>query len=553
MKKIFLSLILLGFYSFSFSQTINDSIKKKIDELFVKWDNSSSPGCAIGIVRNDSLIYAKGYGMANLENNIPITPETKFYMASVSKQFTGYCIVLLARQGKVKLDEDVHTYLPWVPDFRDKITVRNLLNHTSGLRDDIDLSLICGLGGDGMLTQSLALNIIKRQRYLNFKPGKQYQYSNSNFVLLAEIVKSVSGQSFKSFADSAIFKPLGMNHTLFLDDYTHLIQNRASSYSKVDSTLFANNFQNVYTLGDGGLFSNITDMKKWVVNFYSPKVGDSEDIEQLTQKGILNDGKENSYALGIRVNTYKGWKRYTHTGSLAGYRNYIAIYPDLKIGIIIFSNLDNPTPRDMVSKLTDLFIKDTSTTKQAIVEGNVAVFTDTDNLKKICGNYLSNNGVKFNFVIRNQKLYWEANANSILLLKKSHNTFLNSQDSSVRFVFSDIDTKKKLVTQYLPDNVRLLTKYTIDNSQTEQELMSYTGLYNSPELDCIYGITLKGRQLILTSSKYEDSELKYLGKDELFHKNGLGHLQIIRNKQSKVIGFEIDNGSIMHLRFSKIG
>ena len=551
MKKIFLSVILLGFCSFSFSQTINDSIKKKIDELFVKWDNPSSPGCAIGIVRNDSLIYTKGFGMSNLENNIPITSETKFYMASVSKQFTGYCIVLLARQGKVKLDEDVHIYLPWVPDFGNKITVRNLLNHTSGLRDDIDLSAICGLGVDGMLTQSLALNLIKRQRYLNFKPGKQYQYSNSNFVLLAEIVKSVSGQSFKSFADSAIFKPLEMNNTFFLDDHTQLIKNRAYSYSKVGSNAFANNFQNVYTLGDGGLFSNIMDMKKWVVNFYSPKAGDSKEIEQLTQKGMLNDGKQISYALGILVNTYNGWKRYSHGGGLAGYRNYVAIYPDLKMGIIVFSNLDNPTPRDMVSKLTDLFIKDTSAPKQANVDNNVAVLTDTDKFKKICGNYLSNDGTEFNFVLRNQKLYLETIGNSILLLKVSNNTFINSQDSSIKFVFSDIDTKKKLVTQYFPDNVRLLTKYTIDNSQTEQELILYTGFYNSPELDCNYGITLKGKQLILTSSKYVDSELKYLGKNELFHKNGLGHLQIIRSKQNKVIGFEMNNGSIMHLRFNK--
>ncbi|MBK8282600.1 MAG: serine hydrolase [Saprospiraceae bacterium] len=198
-----------------FSQSLPDSIIKRIDNLYTKWNSSTSPGCAVGIIRNDSLIFAKGYGIANIENEIPITAKTIFYMASVSKQFTGYCIVLLARQGKLKLDEDIHVYLPWAPDFGKIITVRNLLNHTRGIRDDIHLSAISGIGYEGMLTQDLALNIIKRQRSLNFSPGEKYSYSNSNYVLLSEIVKAVSGKSFRSFADSSIFKPLRMLDTHF--------------------------------------------------------------------------------------------------------------------------------------------------------------------------------------------------------------------------------------------------------------------------------------------------------------------------------------------------
>jgi CubicO group peptidase (beta-lactamase class C family) len=287
-----------------FSQSLPDSIIGKIDDLYKKWDKNVTPGCAIGIVKNDSLIFSRGYGMANLENEIPITDETIFYMASVSKQFTGYCVVLLAKQGKLKLDEDIHVYLPWVPDFGVKITVRNLLNHTSGIRDDIYLAAISGLGSDGMLTQNLALNILKRQHYLNFNPGEKYSYSNSNYVLLSEIIKAVSGKSFRSFADSSLFKPLGMMHTHFQDNYVELIKNRAFSYQRVDSNRYINDFQNVYTLGDGGLFSNISDMSKWVNNFYTPKAGDLSDIVQLSEKGKLNNGKLLTYALGINVDKY---------------------------------------------------------------------------------------------------------------------------------------------------------------------------------------------------------------------------------------------------------
>ncbi|MBC7507457.1 MAG: beta-lactamase family protein, partial [Ferruginibacter sp.] len=374
MKRISILTLLIGFYSLSFSQTIDDSTKKKIDELFTQWVNPKSPGGAIGIVRNDSLIYAKGFGMANLENNIPNTTETNFYMASVSKQFTGYCIVLLAKQGKVKLEEDIRIYLPWFPNYGDKITVRNLLNHTSGIRDDLDLATISGLNRFGMVTQLHALSLIKSQRSLNFTPGKQHQYSNSNFVLLAEIVETVSGQSFSSFADSAIFKPLGMNHTSFPEDYTKLISNRANSYSKINNSSFTNNFQNVYTLGDGGMFSNIVDMQKWVSNFFNPKVGNYKDIEQLTQKGRLNNGNEIFYALGVNVTTLKGWNRYHHRGSMAGYGNYVAIYPNLKLGIIVFGNVNsNPAPRDMVVQINDLLIKDNPTVKNVTIDEKVAV------------------------------------------------------------------------------------------------------------------------------------------------------------------------------------
>ena len=206
--------------------------------------------------------------MANLEYGIPNTPATIFYAASVSKQFTGYCIALLARQGKINIDEDIHIYLPWMFDFKKRITVRNLLNHTSGIRDDVDLAAISGLGIDGVLTQQSALDIIKKQQTLNFDPGERYSYSNSNYILLAEIVKAISGQSFRDFADSAIFKPLGMANSHFHDDPGELIRDRAISYWDVGDQSFVNAFQNVYTFGDGGLFTNVNDLSKWIMNFY---------------------------------------------------------------------------------------------------------------------------------------------------------------------------------------------------------------------------------------------------------------------------------------------
>lgn len=215
-----LIIISIIFFSINFlhSQSIPDSTKTKIDKLFAKWDTKDSPGCVIGIVRNDSLIYAKGFGMANLEYGIPNSPATIYHIASVSKQFTTYCIVLLARQGKLNLNDDVRKYLQWFPDLHEKITIQNLLTHTSGIRDQWQLLAISGTRLDDVITQEQIIKMLSKQEALNFKPNEKATYSNSGYTMLAEIVKSVSGQSLREFADSAIFQPLKMTNTYFHDD-----------------------------------------------------------------------------------------------------------------------------------------------------------------------------------------------------------------------------------------------------------------------------------------------------------------------------------------------
>src|ERR1043165_9303303 len=236
------------FFLFVFSVIIlrasSQAPVEKIDSIFKTWSNSNTPGCAVGIVRNDSLIFAKGYGMANLEYGIPITPETIFHMASVSKQFTAYAILLLAKQGKLQLDDDIHKYLSWFPDLKEKITIHNLVNHTSGIRDQWQLLAISGTRIDDVITQEHIIKILSKQQALNFKPGDQYSYSNSGFTMLAEIVRSVTGQSLRQFTDSAIFKPLGMNNTHFHDDYTEIEKNRSYSYDRIDETHFSNSILN---------------------------------------------------------------------------------------------------------------------------------------------------------------------------------------------------------------------------------------------------------------------------------------------------------------------
>jgi CubicO group peptidase (beta-lactamase class C family) len=560
-KDSFVSLIICIVMATNlFSQSLPVSTIKTIDSLFIKWDNTNSPGCAIGIVRNDSLIYSKGYGMANLEYSIPITPETIFYMASVSKQFTAYSIVLLSRQGKIKLDDDIHVYLPWFPNLGQKIAVRNLLNHTSGIRDVFGLAAISGVGEDGMITQELALKLLKRQASLNFRPGEKYSYSNSNFILLSEIVKNVSGTTFRAFTDSAIFKPLGMSQSHFEDNYYEVIKNRAESYAISDSTHYENNFKNVFTMGDGGLFSNINDMAKWIINFYNPRAGDLKDIAQLTLKGKLNNGKELLYASGIVSNKYKGWRVYTHIGGLAGYRTMTAAYPDLKMGIIVFGNQGDLSTFSKINQIADLLITDTTASvknKEQLLKGKTNErLNNSVDLNRIVGDYISNDGLEMHFRSSNNMLYADAFGGSFLLTKENMDSLSFFSDPLLTLSFSSSTAAGNYVLASFPaedDEKYMLKKYVTNTSPTAQVLQIYTGIYNCPELDCNYSIILKEHHLLLTTSKYSDAPLILMDVDYLHNDlDGMNNLRMIRNNKNQITGFEVNSGGVMHLRFNKI-
>jgi CubicO group peptidase (beta-lactamase class C family) len=539
------------------AQSIPDSVKTKIDRLFARWDNNNSPGCAIGIVMNDSLVYTKGYGMANLEYGLPITPSTIFHMASVSKQFTAYCIVLLAKQGKLNFDDNIRKYLPWFPSMRDRITIRNLLNHTSGIRDQWQLLAISGTRLDDVITQEHIIKVLSEQRSLNFRPGEQYSYSNSGFTMLAEIVGKVSGRSLRQFSDSAIFRPLGMKDTHFHDDYKEIVKNRCYSYSRVDSTNYLNDVLNFANVGATSLFTNVKDMSKWIMNFYNPVAGDQNDIRQLTQKGRLNDGTELKYAMGIGSDTYRGWRRYSHGGADAGYRTNVSVFPDLKMGFIVFSNVADFDPEAKTDAIADLFIHDPSGKDKEMAkakrDSSEAVLKDTLTVQKFLGNYISEEGMPLNLNLKNSKLYYHVYRESNLLINDSIDTYSIFNTPDIRFVF-DLRSQDTTIDIFTTDAYYHLTKYINNASLDDDFLRLYTGTYYCPELDCNYGIALSDHQLWLTNSKYNKTKLTVVNADHLT--DGfwwINHLRILRDNDGMIKGFEVNSGRISHLIFLRMG
>jgi len=548
------------------AQAVPDSTVKKIDAIFSKWDQPNSPGCVVGVVRNDSLIFTKGYGLANLEYSIRNTPETIWYMASISKQFTAYSIVLLARQGKLSLDDDFRKYLPWFPDLHERITIRQLLNHTSGIRDISQFAPIAGITQQDVLTQAEVIKILKRQRGLNFKPGTQFIYGNSDYVLLAEIVQAVSGQTFRRFTDSAIFKPLGMNNTHFHDDYTEIVKNRADSYDAKDSSHFANSILNFSYYGSTGLLTNARDMAKWVMNFYRPIVGDANDIAQMAVKAKLNNGTEIGYGLGVEIDKYYDWTQLAHGGSHAGYLNYIRIIPEAKIGVFIFSNrsdLGVGSPNDQV---INLFLRG----KPASAAGNQTVKIDSTQavikepgaLKKYLGDYLTEVGDHARLAMSNGKLLFKIGVSNqavglfgegaSLLVRARRDTFVVINSPSTKFLFRVSPEKDTTITMISPYEVIRLKKYG-KSPGGDAALQKYVGSYYSLEADCRYTIKLMDHHLILTHSKYDDSKLTLKGDDHLFTDYWwMKHLLVDFDKANNITGFEVNYGWVRHLKFNKI-
>jgi CubicO group peptidase (beta-lactamase class C family) len=568
MKPVLKPLFTIAVFWFAihqvYAQAIDTATAKKIDALFKQWDNSKSPGCAIGIVRNDSVIYAKCFGMANLEYSIPVTTKTMFEMGSISKQFTAYCIMLLAHEGKLNLDEDIHKYLPWLADFGKKITIKNLLFHTSGIRDQDQLLYIAGTREEDLITQEQLIKLLSKQQTLNFDPGEQYMYSNSGYTLLGEIVRSVTGKSLRKFADSVIFKPMRMTSTHFHDDYTEVIVNRAYPYQDENKIGIVNSS----SVGAKGLYTNLEDMSKWAMNFCDQKGATRPIIELMMQKGKLSTGYGTEcYGAGIVIDDYRGLKVYGHNGINGGYHSVINFFPKIKMGFIVFSNLGNFDMDDKIMQMNGLFIKDPAPEKAnaAIKIAADSILKDTASVKPFLGWYMSDDAFYYNFRLKDKKLYVEGSDKpggkiwwTSVLISITRDTFQFPGDpNSAKIAFKVKNGQDVTVEQIRPGGKiqRTAKKYDPKNLPSDKQLLAYTGTYYSSELDCNYRIILKDHHLLLTNAKYDDAPLTMYDRNRLLchgMADSMNSLNITRDKQGKVNGFEVNYWLVQDLRFEKV-
>jgi CubicO group peptidase (beta-lactamase class C family) len=482
------------------------STDARVDSLFESFTEPGSPGAAVAVVRGGEVVLAKGYGLANLELDVPITPRSVFYIGSDSKQFVATAIALLVQDGALSLNDDVRKYIPEIPDYGQTVTIRHLLHHTSGIRDYLTLMGLAGISLDAFHDNQPVIDLIARQRALNFAPGNQYLYSNSGYLLLAEIVGRVSGESIRAFAERRIFAPLRMHDTHFHDDYTHLIPRRASAYFPARAggyTAFLTTFDRV---GSGGVFSTVEDLARWDANFYTHQVGGEAVHEMLHTRGVLAGGDTIAYALGLEIGEYNGYRLVEHGGSLGGYRANILRLPDARFSVIILANVPTVNVASLSRSIVDLYLPPAvvaAAEGQATPElGAEVMEVPREELERVTGHYWNEvDGLARQIVLDGGKLlYRRGPGNQTELAAIRGGRFL-MVDVGVRVVVSfdprDRRPERMVVDQEgLPNSV--FEAYT-PWEPAATELEAFAGSYYSDELRATYRVsTARGGLVIAT-------------------------------------------------------
>ena len=334
----------------------DETTAAKVDALFAAWDKTTSPGAALAVIKDGRIAYERGYGMARLEDGLVNTPDKVFDIGSVSKQFTAACVAMLVREGKVRVDDDIRKYLPEMPAYERPVTVRHLLHHTSGLRDYNTLLELAGFRADAdSPTVAESLEIVRRQKKLNYAPGDEYSYTNTGFFLLGQIVERVSGKSLNAFAQERIFGPLGMTKSLYQDDHTQIIKDRATGYAEGRGGAFKISLSNWDETGDGNVYTTVRDLARWDQAFYSGALGRGlTDMLQTTD--VINSRRKIDYAWGLVVREYRGLKVVEHGGSWVGFRAALVRFPEQRFSVIILANLDSFDPSGLAFKIADIYL-----------------------------------------------------------------------------------------------------------------------------------------------------------------------------------------------------
>lgn len=523
----------------SSAQQNSSDLTSKVDRLFSQY-TTSTPGCSLGIVRDGNFIYKKSYGLGSLELNVPLSSESVFYMASVSKQFTAASAVLAAEQGYFSLDDDIRKYIPEIPAYAHPVTIRRMLHHTSGFRDILGLLDLAGRNFEDVHSTPEMLDLLSKQKSLNFNPGDEYSYSNTNFFLISVLIQRTTKKSLAQFADENIFKPLGMIHTHFHDDRFAVSPGRVSAYAPGDKTPFnldwAPNFDKV---GDGGLLSTVDDLLLWDRNFYGNKLGKGTLLRELQTRGKLNSGKEIQYALGLEITDYRGLPVVAHGGAMFGYRTNLVRFPQQKFSVITLCNVANARPGQLDNKIADLYLADKFSSEEK----------STDNPKE--------DPAPFVGTYRNPESHslLEVSAKDGELLiygqhLKSHGKGRFTFDFGGEAQFQSPTTTPPRFTLAFPDSPAERYEKVEPLNLTEGKLAAYIGDFASQELEVTYHIAVKDGKLTVTMNWREPAMLTPSFADEFQGPDGTA-LVFRRDKARHITSFDLHAGRVRNITFTK--
>jgi CubicO group peptidase (beta-lactamase class C family) len=523
----------------------------KVDEIFRQWAKPDSPGASVAIVSHGRMVYAKGYGEAQLEYDAPITADTIFHVASVSKQFTAMSIVLLEQEGKLSLEDDIHKYLPELPDYGHPVTIRQLLQHTSGIRDQWQTLALAGWRLDDVITQKQILRMLFRQRELNFTPGTKHLYSNGGFTLLAEIVARVSGKPFPAFTEERIFQPLGMTRTHFHDDLLRIVPGRAYSYQPLGPG-FLNDPLNYANAGATSLFTTAPDLAKWLDNFRDPKVGGAKAIARIEEQAVLADGSKVPYALGLAMGEYRGLRTISHGGSDAGFRSQVTWFPDQQFGVAVLSNVSNFNPGAIADRVAAIYLEGQLKPGPPKPQPAARTFITLDPAatSRFAGAYRVGD-MRIEVTQKEGKLLGgPAGASPQELKPMSANRFFAEQNQN-EIEFTPQAGGGMAVKLSGPGGTLEGQRHDF-RPPDAKEVPQYAGRYWSEELETQYTIVVRDGKLIADHAHYGEISLRGLDRDEFQTSMWfMPKVRFTRNSAGTIDGMVAGGGRVSGIRFER--
>ena len=520
----------------------------EVDSTFEDWDSTDTPGCAVGVAHDGQQLLTRAYGMADLEHHVPNTPSTIFEAGSVSKQFTTAAIILLAMDGELSLDDDVREYVPELPDYGETITIRHLMTHTSGLRDWGSVASVSGWGRSNRThDHEHVIDILERQGALNFAPGERYSYSNSGYNLMAIIVSRVSDRSFAEFSEARIFEPLGMTSTEWRDDYTRIVEGRSQAYSgSAGDDTFSINQPIEHVHGNGGLLTTVGDLLIWNDALDTGRLGGGQFVEKMQDQGQLNNGREISYASGLRFGTDHGLTLINHTGATSGYRAFLGRYPEQDLSVSLLCNVTGVSPGSLGSRVGEVFLGDAAEEEDdALPEG---VELSVEELEDKAGTYIDPvNHRPTTLEVEDDTLRIEGGTP---LIPQSDTEF-QVGTSDRMFVFESADQSARSAIQvtvegYEEERLEPVAAFDPD----EEALDAFTGTYYSEDAETTLHIEREEGELVAERRPDDDFEFSPAYTDA-FEVSGLGIVRFFRDEEGTVTEFALSRGRIYDLRFHR--
>ena len=544
-----------GQYSFELKavEPVATTAKAKVDQVMLPFSGDNVPGGVVMVMKDGDIIFEKAYGMSNLTYNIPFKTSTMTNLGSTSKQFTAMAIELLAQRGKLNLDDDIRKYFPELPDFGKKVSIRNLLTHTSGYREFLNLLAMTGRDLSGNLDREIIFQVLKNQPELQNDPGAEWNYNNTGYVLLAALVEKVTETPFPVWMQENIFEPLDMTNTMVRANPNQVVPNRSMGYISSKKGEYEEVTDLGGAVGAGAIYSTVEDLAKWIRNFSKPKIGNKDIIREMATPYVLSTGDTTNYGFGLQINEIRGLKNIHHGGADVAHRSMLMYFPEIEAGIVVESNnasFDQSIPEKVAIAFFREYMKAEDKTEEAEAETKIFVY-EPENFDAFTGKYELEEAPGFILTFKRdgERIYTQATGQPEVDLKPVSDTVFSLVGVDAKITFhSGPDGKPDTLTLHQHgDHLANRINWTPD----EEELKQYTGKYFSDEIETMFTVVFKDSSLIMKNYQMEGLKMTPSDKDSFSVKFPMANVEFQRNSKGEITGFKASNSRTRGVFFRK--